>query len=536
MRDHNSLTEAMYELYSSFLHDANAISGYSFEREDLRVIRILKSSGRVGFLSFLQKHHLVLLGWLQTDEFDDPKVACDNEGYPLFLNSLWRDLTTCKGELGSVTAFTLLRQATCLLRKWAEDTVKPDDSIDAFVERMGSQNTHLDEIIDRISDHLDVVLGDQDLSPDASWPLVSTGARASRVPVLQRIDEIGYVPNPEIFRKDGFRISSNREIRFNRLVAVPKDWSKVRLVFAEPSPSMNLQQLLRLWIENRVGASAEKRVDFESQDFQQSSLRQSGRSSIDLSDASDFLSASVVWRFLRKRPVLRSALFWGRSTHTLVHSNKCALSCFGTMGNATTFTVMSLFLACLTREAEFHYWGYTGKRVKRSTVFGDDIVCDDEVAGTVLELLRGSGLVPSGTKTFIAKRFKESCGLDLFEDQDVTPTYIKHVRITCLQDLDRAIHQSNALYKAHYWHLASYLETLARQFLRGRNLSVNVDSSSLWSYAHANVRTSSCKWNAPFQRWDSAYASRVKVRSRERDSHLDLQYALFHGNRIQDTV
>lgn len=530
MRDHNSLDKVMGELYCSFLTDAECITGCDFTLERLHVKRIIGSSGRRGLLDFLEKHHKALLLAFK-DSFHPvfADVRLDSEGYPLFLSPLWHRLCYGSDESQTVQAAAVLRQATCLLRKWGEDVVSSGLSVKSFRERMSCKKGLPLDIVDQIGAQLPFVIGDDDLKVDElDWPVITSGARAQRTDILDRLDNLNWIPGAEIFRKDGFVLRGEKpDERVNRLVEVPKDWSKNRLVFAEPSASMNLQQSCRQWLEKRA-VRARNRIAFDDQTFQQSSLALPGRASIDLSDASDHIRSSLIWRFLRQYPVLRSALFWGRSHYASSNDGLIALGCFGTMGNATTFTVMSIFLVCLTRLAEELVHDYSHvKHIRASTVFGDDVVCDDYVAGTVLMLMTDCGLVPNQRKTYIGTRFRESCGLDLFNGADITPLYVKHVHIACREDVCRSVDQSNRAYALHLWHTATYLAGLP-----ARSLSVNVDEASLFSYTNASV-TTGCAWDADLQRYVSSYKPHPRQRTKGRDSRLDLAYTLFHGYRVR---
>lgn len=525
-RDLNSLDTVMGELYRSFVNDLENITGCDFSRESLRVSRILAEQGRVGFLSFLEKHHKVLLWRLKeptSTRHDD--VAADKQGHPLFFNPLWRDLASPNG----LQACSCLRQAFCLFRKWKEDDVPKGASSAQFIDRMNNQKVHLLSAVDQVAYYLPEIIGNDDLVVDKlPWPLITSGARATKTPVLQRIDTMQWMSGAEVFRLDGFVMAGeNRSQRINRLVEVPKTWQKNRLVFAEPTHCMNLQQSCRQWIEARVSRHSRTRIRFDEQEHQQRSLRLEGRASIDLSDASDYLSVGVIWRFFAKYPVLRAALFWGRSTNTLVCDEQVSLRCFGTIGNATTFTVMTVFLACLTKAAEVHCRRYSGRRVRPSTIFGDDIVCDDFIAGSVLMYLRDVGLVPNGDKTFIATHFRESCGLDIYDGQDVTPLYVKRVRVHAKADIIRIIQQSNQAHRAGLWRLAKRIADLSP-----RQLTVNVDEASLTSFTPGEC-TFGAKWDRHLQKWQSPYKPVDKIATEGRDSHLDLSYWLSHGSRVR---
>jgi hypothetical protein len=202
------------------------------------------------------------------------------------------------------------------------------------------------------------------------------------------------------------------------------------------------------------------------------------------------------------------------------------------MGNATTFTVMSIVIAAAASAAEAHYHRYTGVRPRATTVFGDDVVCDDGVAGTMLEFLRGLGLVPNPRKTFIACAFRESCGLDLFREVDVTPIYVKHVAITRRDDLIRCVEQANALHVRGLWNTAAELVALT-----GYRFAVGLGPGSLMTFSKGQMENQpGAAWDEEYQRWVPRILRGVRVKVKDRDSSLDLTYSLFHGFRVRETA
>jgi len=530
MRDHNSPTTAMRGITTAFLTDVSTLTGIDTSKDIRRVNALLDRSA---ILNYLNKHHLVLLGFFKTGRLVAKDVKHDGM-YPVFLRELWVGLAD-----GDPQCASLLRQATCLFRKWSEDIVPPGQSTEAFKTRMLAKNRLPISLVDEIALELPALIGDIDLDPkELLLPKITSGARAERTPVLVRLDHIQTWSESKYAHSGSSEPLSVLSPQINRLVEVPKDWTKNRLVCAEPSPSMNLQQCLRTWIEERVSRSKAGRshISFDDQGFQHKRLREDGVSTIDLSDASDWVTAPLIWRFLRKYPRLRAALFAARSRSTRIGDDVVGLRCFGTMGNATTFTVMTLFLAALSRVCEYEVVA-KGHVVRRTRVFGDDIICDDAVAGGVLCLLDRCGLKVNRAKTYIAGAFKESCGVDIFRDVDITPVYIKRIHIAQPAEYSRVVSQSNALHKALLWNTARALLS----FSGLRDCPVNTNSeAALFSFSDG-CETVCHVWHADEQRWltwieDSCLRAARRQRTRRRDSNLDLQYALCWGSRVSDRV
>jgi len=69
------------------------------------------------------------------------------------------------------------------------------------------------------------------------------------------------------------------------------------------------------------------------------------------------------------------------------------------MGNGFTFDLMTLVLTALTRSFD-----------PTSTVFGDDIICQNSVADDVVRNLQVAGFVVNSNKTNINSSYRESCG------------------------------------------------------------------------------------------------------------------------------
>jgi hypothetical protein len=106
------------------------------------------------------------------------------------------------------------------------------------------------------------------------------------------------------------------------------------------------------------------------------------------------------------------------------------LNKFATMGNAVTFPVESLvFLAIsiaaiLTERGERVTLGAIKALAGSVAVFGDDIIVPSDQSGAaVVEALESLGFKINVQKSFSEGNFRESCGVDAFRGQVVTPVY-----------------------------------------------------------------------------------------------------------------
>ena len=525
-RDHNSLGEATIVMMEALFSDIMDQSGIDLSRDLDRLRSIGRESGFVGMQSFLDKHRKVYLEWLQTEALTPTDVAHHPDGTPIFLSQLWHALTgnyVWRTGCDRVFFVSALEQVFALSRK-LRSRVAMDGGRESFIHRMrlNAATCALHTMAERTSRMVRMLIGDDLDYKVVIVPPVSTGARLDHTDILVRMDEVGASTWAK-FTSSSETLVSGPHV--NRLVEVPKDWSKNRLVFAESNAAMQSQQKIRCFIETRCQQSREgrTRIDFVDQESQRRSLRRQGVASIDLSDASDRLSTYVVWRLWRKLPILRAEMFACRS-----HRTQCGipLTCYGTMGNATTFPVMTVTLCAIAMAVEEYMAEITGTRYKRTTVFGDDIVCDDRIAEEILYHLEAFGLVPNRTKTFVGSRYKESCGINLYDSYDVTPVHVKEVHGRAHADRYRNVQTSNAFYERGWWHTARLF------FEESAIAHVNVDETSHRSFT-TNVVTTGCRWSRRYQKYVPKGPHHRKTVVLERDSHLDLQYALYHGTRVR---
>lgn len=285
----------------------------------------------------------------------------------------------------------------------------------------------------------------------------------------------GFIPSPnEVHQMDIAQDSS--PIRA-KLVAVPKDSRGPRLICVHPRESIWIQQGQRLLLESAIAKHLGSSISFDDQSVNGqlalTSSKDRSFSTIDLKDASDRLSSSVV-RFL-----FGSAYDWISCSRaqevTLLDGRVLKLQKWAPMGNALCFPVESLcFYAavqagircCRTykigvsalrdyerlvaiRDANEGLDTFTGSSdsawaetpvlikdnpayrsrsrppVVETYVFGDDILVPSLYHAEALIGLERFGLTVNSGKTFVNGSFRESCGVDAYKGIDITPTRMK---------------------------------------------------------------------------------------------------------------
>lgn len=254
----------------------------------------------------------------------------------------------------------------------------------------------------------------------------------------------------------------------SRMVAVPKTYSKPRLIAAEPSQHQWCQQNLRHYFAVRCSKSwLNKFVRFDDQTVNQK-LCKIGSSTgalatVDLSSASDRVSCHFVGQLFRGNPKLLRSLKASR-THrcqllgqpqgkTPCAGRSLTLKKFSTMGNACTFPVESLgFLAIalasvLTTRGLRCNLRTIRNLVGEVSVYGDDLVVPVDCRKQLVETLEILDFKVNDDKTFWGANFRESCGVDSFRGVDVTPVYWKTFYDGGPESLESVIGTVNNLYK-----------------------------------------------------------------------------------------
>lgn len=203
-------------------------------------------------------------------------------------------------------------------------------------------------------------------------------------------------------------------VAYNKVTFVPKSAKTDRAIAIEPHANIFVQlgigALLRQRLQ-RVGLDLNHQAEEN-----RACVRRAQRDSlatIDLSSASDTVAASLVRALI--------PLDWchllevARSEYSEVEGQEIRLAKFSSMGNGYTFELETLLFYCICRAVG----------VGQPQVFGDDIIVPQGQARDVVDALVCLGFSVNKDKTFLEGRFFESCGVDVFDGQDVRPFFLK---------------------------------------------------------------------------------------------------------------
>ncbi len=256
-----------------------------------------------------------------------------------------------------------------------------------------------------------------------------------------------------------------------RVISVPKTAKGPRIIAIEPVCMQYTQQALLQELVPLIerDPKAGKITRFTSQTFNQklalSSSKTGKYATIDLKEASDRVSLDMVCELFRSYPVLLDAILACRSQSANVPGfGVIPLAKFASMGSALCFPIEAMVFTTLVVASELgrrtngtHWKTATLDKIIKDccySVYGDDIIVPVDQVPSVLETLRKFGSVVNTTKSFWTGKFRESCGVEAYDGEDVTPCYIRspmpRSRKSML-DWSHLLTFRNQLYKSGYW-------------------------------------------------------------------------------------
>lgn len=423
---------------------------------------------------------------------------------PLFLRGLTEkifDLRT--GVLldeASETATFFVRQVTCLYKKVSirctaqriADQLQRyyllDTSIRARSSRDHNRYEHFfGSVSDRVCSEL---FGD--FTVEHLLPRHGPGATAQRLKNNQKFSSyewptrLGRIFSPDWFRfynlnhwlEDGTRLveQSPREELPVRVISVPKTLKAPRIIAIEPVCMQYAQQAVCSYIVQRIESHPLTKglLNFSDQSVNAKLALTSSRDlkmgTMDLSDASDLVSARLVWRMLKAVPLLRDAVFACRSSRADVPGvGVFPLAKFASMGSALCFPIESLMFfitaACAALDSRGTHRIPRNLRslVRGQRVYGDDIIVPTHLVESTKHWLEALGLQVNMSKTFYRGSFRESCGVDAYNGHDVTPCYVRSLLPSSISEASgivSTVSLSNQMFLKGLWKTSTYLKEM----------------------------------------------------------------------------
>jgi len=264
--------------------------------------------------------------------------------------------------------------------------------------------------------------------------------------------------------------------QLGKLTAVPKDYTKPRLITVEPTSHQFLQQGLLRWFRTNLPRPLRHCISFRSQDpsrdsARRASIRGSGMATVDLSSASDRMSLWAVERAFKRTDILShlqgcrtSTIFDGTKPNSSM--GELVLRKFAGQGSAVTFPIQSILYAicCITAVLTYDGSRITTRNItkaaKKVRVFGDDIVIPCTALPDLSLIFNKLQLKINSEKTHWRGCFRESCGGDYFRGVDVTPFYLKTLfQVNTIAEICSTVDVSNNAYIKGLWNLSTLLSS-----------------------------------------------------------------------------
>lgn len=223
-----------------------------------------------------------------------------------------------------------------------------------------------------------------------------------------------------------------REVTENKVITVPKDDTKDRVIAIEATLNMFFEQgLMGLMVDRMCvfGIDLSKLPDHHRLTVMVQSVIRS-LATIDFSMASDSILLLLCRRLF---PSDWQAWFEIlRSPRGLLGGQSVDYPIISSMGNATTFPIETLVFWALALAV---YQSSTSKSTipditligeSGISVFGDDVILPCTVVKRYMSVCNDFGLLINESKSFFGQeKFRESCGVDSFDARNVRPFYLK---------------------------------------------------------------------------------------------------------------
>jgi len=265
-----------------------------------------------------------------------------------------------------------------------------------------------------------------------------------------------------------------------RVITVPKTLKTPRIIAIEPVCMQYTQQAvsreLMYLMEHHPLTSGH--INFSNQKVNRDLAFQSSISgcfaTLDLSEASDRVSALLVSDMLNDLPLVREAIFACRTTSAAVEGEILPLNKFASMGSALCFPIESMVFYTILILGEIRRLNLPismrSIELARSTafVYGDDLIVPSDAASHTCSILKAFGLKVNTKKSFWTGKFRESCGMDAYDGIDVTPVYVRNMLPTGMHDVSLAVSAvaaANHFYSKGWWQTAQLIRDWVEDIL-----------------------------------------------------------------------
>jgi hypothetical protein len=288
------------------------------------------------------------------------------------------------------------------------------------------------------------------------------------------------LPNARFAHEDDVTYLEPGEELPVRVIPVPKTQKTPRIIAIEPTCMQYMQQaILEPLIERLESDSILKNfLGFTDQGPNQTMAKEGSEdgstATLDLSEASDRVSNQLVRRMCSDHPHLLMGLEATRSRKADVPGEGVIrLAKYASMGSALCFPVeamvfLTLIFLGIERESNTRFTKRSQFReyFGRVRVYGDDLIVPIDSVESVIHTLEHFGASVGMAKSFWIGRFRESCGKEYYDGNDVSIVKFRRVLPTSLSDGPGCISMvsfRNQLYQHGCWETAAYMDSVIRK-------------------------------------------------------------------------
>ena len=298
------------------------------------------------------------------------------------------------------------------------------------------------------------------------------------------------------------------------VITVPKTQKTPRIIAIEPTCMQYAQQAVKEQFYTKIDSDRmlSAFIGFESQEpnqlLAQKGSRDGSLATLDLSEASDRVSNQLVRSMLRNHPTLHGAVEACRSrTADVPGHGKIRLAKFASMGSALCFPVEAMvFLTIVFVGIErsigtpFSNSAHFERFIGSVRVYGDDIIVPVDHVHSVIDALEAFGSLVGVNKSFWIGRFRESCGKEYFDGQDVSIVKVRRLFPTTrkrapavikgeeAERFSSLVSLRNQLYLTGQWKATRWLDAMLRKSLKWFP-NVTVDSAVLGRVSFLGYQT-----------------------------------------------
>jgi hypothetical protein len=264
-----------------------------------------------------------------------------------------------------------------------------------------------------------------------------------------------------------------------RVITVPKTLKAPRVIAIEPTAMQYAQQSIRLALLDALKEDGflSRIIGIDDQIPNQEMARlgslRGDLATLDLSEASDRVSNQHVLAMLEGYPQLLGAVQSCRSRKADVPGHGVIrLAKFASMGSALCFPFEAMVFATviflgIERELNTPLCRNDLLRYDRQVrVFGDDLIVPRDHVLSVVDELSAFGHKVNVSKSYWTGRFRESCGKEYYDGQDVSIVKVRQVlpaRRSDASGVIAVVALRNQLYQAGMWGSVRWLD----DFIRG---------------------------------------------------------------------